>query len=306
MKTTFKVGDKIRATSDRYGVTTKRNKWEGVVTSMGENGRFNADTTKCSQGFIGNTFFDLKPEYFELIPPAQPTRFKIGDRIKASKMATGYTYATAKNHWEGIITEIDPRCVGLDIKAKTTRCDKPAAVNQEFWVNSKYFELIEPQQPIITIYRNGNVTTAFLEENGRVVGRAVAKCSPEDEFKLEIGAKLALERLFAEDFKPHLEYDARDWGTIGASTKMKDALGRPLFVGDVVISVRPDRVAFEDLAIVCEVKGSQFVMGIAGWCLKDGRIINGWKVYKVKDHSELTNGETYCDIKAVIKEPAAK
>ncbi len=305
MKTTFKVGDKIRATSDRYGVTTKRNKWEGVIVCVYKSGLFDAVTTKCSNGAIGVRFFDLKPEYFELIPSAQPPRFKVGDRIKASKMATGYTYATAKNHWEGIITEIDPRCVGLDIKAKTTRCDKPAAVNQEFWVNSKYFELIEPQQPIITIYRNGNVTTAFLEEDGRVVGRAVARCCPEDEFELEIGAKLALERLF-EEFKPHLERGAKSLGTIGTATKMKDAFGRQLFVGDVVISVSPDGTIIGEPATVCEDKDGQFVMGIASSCKKDGTIADGWKVYKVKDHGELTDGETYRSIKAVTKEPAAK
>ena len=305
MKTTFKVGDKIRATSDRYGVTTKRNKWEGVIACVYKSGLFDADTTKCSNGAIGVRFFDLKPEYFELIPPAQPTRFKVGDRIKATDTTGKYGYTSAKNHWEGIVTELRPERSKTLIKVKTTQCDKQAAVNQEFWVNSEHFELIELQQPIITIYRNGNVTTAFLEENGRGAGRAVAKCSPEDEFSLEIGAKLALERLF-EEFKPHLERGAKSLGTIGTATKMKDAFGRQLFVGDVVISVSPDGTIIGEPATVCEDKDGQFVMGIASSCKKDGTIADDWEVYKVKDHSELADGETYRGIKAVTKEPAAK
>lgn len=49
----------------------------------------------------------------------------------------------------------------------------------------------EPTQEQITITRHGDKVVAKF---GEKVG--VAKCSPEDEFNFEVGAKLALERLF--------------------------------------------------------------------------------------------------------------
>lgn len=49
----------------------------------------------------------------------------------------------------------------------------------------------------IVIYRNGNEVIALDKSTGK---KAVAKCSPKDEFDFSIGAKLAFERLFRD---PH-------------------------------------------------------------------------------------------------------
>lgn len=45
-----------------------------------------------------------------------------------------------------------------------------------------------------------NMTIAKRYENGNCVKTGVAKCSPEDTFSEETGAKIALERLFAKSF----------------------------------------------------------------------------------------------------------
>ena len=66
----------------------------------------------------------------------------------------------------------------------------------------------------IVIYRNGNEVIALDKSTGK---KAVAKCSPKDEFDFSIGAKLAFERLFRG---PH-EFKVGDKiiGTAEASKK---------------------------------------------------------------------------------------
>ena len=51
----------------------------------------------------------------------------------------------------------------------------------------------------IVITTDGNKTLARLYEGNYVIKSAVAKCSPEDEFVFETGAKLAFDRLMSED-----------------------------------------------------------------------------------------------------------
>lgn len=63
----FKIGDKIRAISNIYDITSKDNEWEGVVTDV-EGIYVSAKTIKCNkESFIGTTFCRLKIENFELI-----------------------------------------------------------------------------------------------------------------------------------------------------------------------------------------------------------------------------------------------
>lgn len=57
---------------------------------------------------------------------------------------------------------------------------------------------LAPVKPeAIVIYRNGDEVIALDKSTGK---KAVAKCSPKDEFDFSIGAKLAFERLFRD---PH-------------------------------------------------------------------------------------------------------
>lgn len=62
----------------------------------------------------------------------------------------------------------------------------------------KKLELIEDNQSIF-ITRNGNETISVLKNGKETAKIAKAKCSPSDAFSFEIGAKLALERLFETD-----------------------------------------------------------------------------------------------------------
>lgn len=58
-----------------------------------------------------------------------------------------------------------------------------------------HFAINKPCDKKIVITTDGVETLARLYENGKVVKKATAKCSPEDEFDFNVGAKYAFERL---------------------------------------------------------------------------------------------------------------
>lgn len=49
----------------------------------------------------------------------------------------------------------------------------------------------------IHITVDGNNVHAIMKKDGKVIKRAVAKCSPEDKFDFKIGSRLAMERLLS-------------------------------------------------------------------------------------------------------------
>ena len=67
----LKIGDEIRAIDDYYGITTKSNRWEGVVIAVNQDyDLFEAKTTKCKDSvIIGEVYDDLMESHFELIKP---------------------------------------------------------------------------------------------------------------------------------------------------------------------------------------------------------------------------------------------
>ena len=75
----FNVGDRIRATSNNYVVTSKERHWEGIVTKV-TNYDFKAKTTNCdSKCYIGILYDNLYDEHFELITPPVITEHSIND-----------------------------------------------------------------------------------------------------------------------------------------------------------------------------------------------------------------------------------
>lgn len=66
------------------------------------------------------------------------------------------------------------------------------------------FEKNHSQKIVITT--NGTETLARLYEDGKVVKSATAKCSDEDEFDFNIGAKLAFDRLIENTAEKKEEY----------------------------------------------------------------------------------------------------
>lgn len=164
-------------------------------------------------------------------------------------------------------------------------------------------EPIEPEQIIITRY--GQKVVAKL---GKKVG--IAKCSPEDKFDFNVGAKLAFERLMGaeklnakEEFKPYLKPDWSDshYGNIGEETNQTDVFEEKLYVGDVVelYNAKTKRSWGERVVIYSSEKYG--VMGVHMRNFKNG-ISDHWRIKKVKSYKDLTHNEKIDDIIAILKE----
>ena len=100
-------------------------------------------------------------------------RFKVGDRVKHDSYGLG------------IVEEINmnlafPYCILFD--------------NGDFALCSNAgLTKIKPSKETIVIKRDGDTITAYMGKH-----KAVAKCSPKDEFDLYKGSILALTRLLLE------------------------------------------------------------------------------------------------------------
>ena len=95
-----------------------------------------------------------------------------------------------------------------------------ATESMSFYVNTKKIsatEFLKENKETIVIYRNGSETIALEKNTGR---KAVAKCSAEDTYNFEIGAKLALTRLFPE---PVREVDR--YAEVGEYIKITNPIG---------------------------------------------------------------------------------
>ena len=135
------------------------------------------------------------------------TKYKIGDRVRIIVERTNSGKKIKKGSIGTVIGFglIDEPCVEFDehinghdgnglCKGKGGHC----------WYVDESHLIIANGKIVITT--NGTETLARLYEGNKVVKRATAKCSPDDTYNFETGAKLAFERLIenkpAEEVKP--------------------------------------------------------------------------------------------------------
>lgn len=78
-------------------------------------------------------------------------------------------------------------------------------------------EFLKENKETIVIYRNGAETIALEKNTGR---KAVAKCHADDTYSFEIGAKLALTRLFPEPVR-----EAKRYAEVGEYIKITNPIG---------------------------------------------------------------------------------
>lgn len=96
MKNMFKVGDKIRAKSNRYGVTCRELEWEGVVTHSNKYS-ITAKTTNCVESYwMSKTFSDLDFNEFELIENKKDELLTFQEVI--ANIKPGQTYVRCSNY----------------------------------------------------------------------------------------------------------------------------------------------------------------------------------------------------------------
>ena len=115
-------------------------------------------------------------------------KFKVGDKARVTNVIHAL-----KNGYVGeevIIKSINPN-------GKLYKHGTHYGVEHSCFVFAeKELEPVNEKKIVITL--DGSKTLARLYEGGNVIKSAVAKCSPEDEFDFETGARIAFDRLVGE------------------------------------------------------------------------------------------------------------
>lgn len=138
----------------------------------------------------------------------------------------------------------------------------------------------------ITINGKEITATAYTESK---VAKGVAKCSPEDQFDLAAGAKLAIERL-CKQLKPHLMRDDILYGHIGKETDLHDIQGTPLYVGDTVDVYTYKFTSYGESVVCNKDENGDFVMGNASCDFSCGHD-DHWFIVKKRSYKDVNDGE---------------
>lgn len=112
-------------------------------------------------------------------------KFKVGDKVIAKK---GAPYVITTNGWRGVVTGIGKTGYMMKVTGHGLYLKGDVLVNQ------KYFDFDRSDQKIV-ITTDGITTTARLYSGKTVTKTATAKCSPDDTFSFEMGARIAFDRL---------------------------------------------------------------------------------------------------------------
>lgn len=98
---------------------------------------------------------------------------------KACEMEKDYTIFLSEEQATEYISEISRMIKEINDKAEK----KERKTNKSITINTDGYKV---------------VTATLYDENGELIRKEIAKCSPEDVFDFEVGAKLAVERLFED------------------------------------------------------------------------------------------------------------
>lgn len=299
MKNKFKVGDKVipnEKTIGQYSITVKGKMLLGEVVEVYGNGKMKIKVLKHVDKYEIKETYVVDSERFDLSKsPIKEVkrRAKVGEWIKIVNPENAYGY-----YEKGDITKVveihdDGAWVycgfGKDQMGGNGLC-----VHYDEYVVLEGYDDCKPT--IVEHLVRGNKTIVKLSD-GKV---GVAKCNPEDTFDVYEGLTLALARAYGKEespavkeekpeFKPHLErMTGGHLGVIGEPTNYKDAVGRPLVIGDVVECFNEDATSHGEAAIVKDGE-NVFVMGIRSSC--DGKNTGIWKILKKRAFADVKDGE---------------
>ena len=106
-----------------------------------------------------------------------------------------------------------------------------------------------------------------------------------------------------EAFKPYLECYGEKIGYIGEETNLSIENDKKLYVGDVVEVYAEVYGKYSNLGktFICKINDEGFVLGLSESKFKNG-VYGKWRIGKIKSFKDLENGETYLDVKAILKE----
>lgn len=127
-------------------------------------------------------------------------KYKVGDKVRVREdLVDGKRYyMNDKRQCETAVSEM------VSLGGRIVEIDSVGTyygVKGNCWNwTDEMFEPVTAQKIVIT--SDGKETLARLYDGGKVVKTATAKCSPDDTFDFDVGAKLAFERLMNEGKKP--------------------------------------------------------------------------------------------------------
>ena len=176
----FKIGDKVRRINHNNGVVNGR---ELVV---GDIGRVVGINGKWITIKVANTIYSGNdPKNLELVTEH---KFEVGDMVIGNDP---YRYAYINKGWIGEVKKVHSNgCIDLYGK-RVSSSDYMTFT----YLEPEYFDLYTQKSEKIVITHDGKTTTATLYRENGSKEVATAKCSPEDTFDFNFGAKLAMERL---------------------------------------------------------------------------------------------------------------
>lgn len=133
-------------------------------------------------------------------------KFKIGDRVKCVCVVDKNTILLNKI---GTIIEIDCGLIGVEFDEwiHGHGCNHKGKIGYCWWCEESDLVKVVCSDKIV-ITTDGKTTTAKMYDGKEVVKTAIAKCSPEDEFDFETGAKIAFDRLFVKPEEKSFDWDA--------------------------------------------------------------------------------------------------
>lgn len=323
-KCKFKVGDKVKPTKENnYGITGQDMEL-GVVTYVGRCGRLGKEDMKVKilkhkdKDHVGK-MFTVKSRAFKKINETIVI-CRDGNKVTALDKSTGKKAIARCNPADEFDFYIGAklafsRLMGEPVenqqdKPKIVKCDRYEVgdkvlirdwdgMKKEFGLDSdgvirSRCVFAQPMKrycnqicTIIRITALGNYNMLEDPDNyafssDTIVGKVVEESEkPVDEFK------------------PHLESCGFNYGIIGEETPFKDAIGRPLRVGDTVELYNSDNELCGENAVVSMKFRGAFVMEIECSCGPNGEIGEGFKIILKRKHEEIADGETVGSIKYI-------
>ena len=227
-------------------------------------------------------------------------KFKVGDKVKVVRNDVHENARHAIIGDVGVIKYIEHNApkTGLPYAVEFKKEDEWRGIcfghckrEKGYWCCDDMLELVRKKpNECIVIYRKDSEVIAMDKSTGRT---GVAKCSPDDEFDFNIGAKLAFERLQEKKYRivKQNKYEVGDkvkfvdkWST-GTNEdnfgKHDDFLGKILTIEDVRIGLR---------TMYYKVKESHRKEGILKeWWFNDNCIAG--KAVEINESDEIKVGD---------------
>ena len=176
----FKVGDKVRAVTEDYGVTNQEYEWMGKVTSV-YTYTFSAETIYSTLGNIGKVYNNLNYEDFELVNQSKIVILTDGETVTAKKYEGKEVIksATAKCHPDDEFN--------FDIGAKIAfdRLTEQSREDGKFKVGD-YVKVVYPGQLYATyadwVFKNANEYSVYYSYGTGIY------CSDNTTYKIVVKA----------------------------------------------------------------------------------------------------------------------